>query len=103
MTEFILLTRLAPTAIQSTHTLEDLEKQVMERIRSECPGVEWLHSFAVLGAYDYVDIFHAPHVDMAFKVATIIRSCGHAHTEVWSATKWGVFKELIRDLPEKVS
>jgi len=99
MSDYIMLTRLAPAALESPKTLEELEKRVMERIRSECPQVEWVHNYAVLGPYDYLDVFRAPDLDTAFKVATIIRSFGHAHTEVWGATQWAAYKELVRDLP----
>ncbi|MFO7554976.1 MAG: GYD domain-containing protein [Desulfobacterales bacterium] len=95
---FIILTRLSADAIQSPKTLEDLEKRVMDQIRSECPQVEWMHNFAVLGPYDYLDVFRAPDIDTAFKVSTIIRSFGHAHTEVWGAKEWAAYKELIRQL-----
>jgi uncharacterized protein with GYD domain len=100
MTEFIMLTRLSGASIQSPKSLEELEKKVMERIRSECPQVEWIHNYAVLGPYDYLDIFQAADIEEAFKVATIVRSFGHAHTEIWAARQWGPFKELVRDLPE---
>jgi uncharacterized protein with GYD domain len=71
----------------------------MERIRSECPSVEWLSNFAVLGPWDYLDIFRAPDVDTATKVSALIRTFGHAHTELWPATEWKHFKEIIRELP----
>jgi uncharacterized protein with GYD domain len=96
MALFILLTRISTESIRSPKSLEDLEKGVMARIRSECPNVEWVHNFAVLGPYDYLDIFRAPDNDTAFKVATIIRSFGHAKTEVWAATEWAKFKEMVR-------
>jgi hypothetical protein len=32
----------------------------------------------------------------AFKMATIIRSFGHAKTEVWAATEWAKFKVMVR-------
>lgn len=99
MPTFIMLTRISSPTLKSPKTLEELEGRVMERIRSECPQVEWVHNFATLGPYDYLDIFRAPDVDMAFKVATIIRSFGHAHTEVWTATEWKQFKDMIRNLP----
>ena len=72
----------------------------MERIRAECPQVEWIHNYAILGPWDYLDVFSTPNETDAFKVATIIRSFGHAHTEIWAAREWGAYKTLIRDLPE---
>ena len=96
MSLYILLTRISSESIRSPKSLEELEKEVMKRIRRECPAVEWLHNFAVLGPYDYLDVFQAPDNDAAFKVAAIIRSFGHANTEIWSATEWAKFKEMIR-------
>jgi uncharacterized protein with GYD domain len=99
MNEFVMLTRLSARAVQTPAELETLEKKVMERIRAECPEVEWVHNYAVLGPCDYLDVFRAPDAAEAFKVATIIRSFGHAHTEIWAARQWTAFKELVRDLP----
>ncbi len=53
----------------------------------------------VLGPADYLDIFTAPDIETATKVATIIRTFGHATTEVWGATEWDKFIELFRYLP----
>ena len=99
MSTFIMLTRLSHVALKSPGKLEELERQVMDQIRTKCPDVEWLSSFAVLGPYDYIDLFQAPDVETATRVATIIRTFGHAQTEVWAATEWNRFKEVIRDLP----
>lgn len=96
---FIMVTRLASGALRSPRSLEELEQQAMERIRSECPDVEWVSNFAILGPWDYLDIFRAPDIETATKVSTLIRTFGHAHTEVWAATEWKRFKEIIRNLP----
>jgi uncharacterized protein with GYD domain len=98
MMTFVMLTRLSADAVRSPSALEDLEKAAMERIRSECPQVKWLHTLAVLGPYDYVDIFQAPDVDTAMRVGVIIRTFGHATTETMVGTDWQRFKGLVRDL-----
>ena len=99
METFIMQTRLAPDAIRSPRSLEEHERRAMNRVRTQCPEVRWIHSYAVLGPCDYVDIFEAPDVETATKVATIIRTFGHGVTEVWAATPWERFKEIVRELP----
>lgn len=100
MATFVMLTSLSHAALDTPHKLEELETQVMDRIKAECPEVEWQSSFAVLGPYDYIDVFRAPDVEAATKVATIVRTFGHAETEIWAATEWKRFKEVIRTLPK---
>jgi hypothetical protein len=95
---FIMLTRLSAEAVRSPKALEELEHQAMERVRKECPDVEWLKSYAILGPCDYLDIFSAKDIETATKVSTLVRTFGHAHTEIWSATEWSHFKEIVRSL-----
>jgi hypothetical protein len=38
-------------------------------------------------------------METAFKISALIRTFGHAYTEVWPATEWTRFKDLIRNLP----
>lgn len=99
MLTFIMLTRLSSEALKSPKSLEELEHQIMEQIQTECPLVKWVHNYAVLGGCDYLDIFQAPDLETAMKVSTIIRTYGHASTEIWSAKEWKAYKQIIRDLP----
>lgn len=100
MSTFILMTRLSDDAAATPRRLEALEQDMMQHIQSECPQVEWLQSFAVLGPYDYLDVFRAPDIETAATVATLVRSPGHSHTEVWGAVEWARFKELLHRLPD---
>jgi uncharacterized protein with GYD domain len=99
MATFIMLTRLNTDAVRSPRSLEQLERDVMKRIREECPDVEWLNSYAVLGPCDYLDVFIADSIETAAKVSALIRTFGHAQTEIWTATEWDRFKEIVRTLP----
>lgn len=102
MPTFVMLTRLGHDSLKNPRSMETLGDQVGEHIKRECPGVHWERSLAVLGATDYVDIFSAPDNVAAAKVATIVRSFGHATTEVWPAMDWRDFKKLLHELPPSI-
>ncbi|MGB8364342.1 MAG: GYD domain-containing protein [Rhizomicrobium sp.] len=98
MAIFVMLTRLNTEAVKEPKRLERLERDVMDRIRKDCPDVEWLGSYAVLGPCDYLDIFNAKDIESAMRVSTLVRTFGHAQTEVWAATEWDRFKEIVHTL-----
>jgi len=95
---YIMLTRLSPEALTRPGAVADLNKKVEERIRKDCPSVKWLANYAVLGPYDYLDVFEAPDADAATQVALLVRSFGHATTETWVATPWDRFLKLAQGL-----
>jgi hypothetical protein len=76
-----MLTRLSPEALARPESVVDLNWQVDDRMKRECPRVTWLENYAVLGPCDYLDLFEALDVDTATKVSLLVRSFGHATTE----------------------
>jgi uncharacterized protein with GYD domain len=98
MATYVMLTRVSPDFVRSAHALEELEHEAMESVRAHCPEVKWKQSYAILGPYDYLDIFEAPDNDTAAKVSTLIRAHGRAHSEIWVATEWQRFKQMLRSL-----
>src|SRR3970040_1197636 len=100
MPTFIMLTRVSSEAVKAPQSLEKLEQDAMQQIRAACPEVEWRQSYALLGPYDYLDIFNAPDVETAVKVATLIRAYGRPPSEVWAATEWARFKEMLHGMPQ---
>jgi uncharacterized protein with GYD domain len=98
MPTYAMLTRLSPEALTRPESVVDLNRQVEERIKQECPGVTWLANYAVLGPCDYLDTFEAPDVDTATKVSLLVRSFGHATTETWVVTPWERFMDLAKGL-----
>lgn len=102
MPTFIMLTRLSHGALKSPRTIEKLSHEIAEHVRQECPQVHWQANYAILGPADYLDIFTAPDNASATKVATIIRTFGHATTEIWPATEWEQFVKMVATLPPVV-
>jgi uncharacterized protein with GYD domain len=52
-------------------------------------------NYAILGPYDYLDIFEAPDETTAAKVVMIIRSYGHGQAETWTAMPWERFELVL--------
>jgi len=98
MATYVMLTRLSPEALKRPESVVELNKQVEDRIKRECPDVKWLANYAVLGPTDYIDIFEAPDSEAATKVSLLVRSFGHATTETWIATPWDRFVALAKKL-----
>lgn len=99
MKTFILLTQLSPDALHQPRSFETLERHVAERVRAHCPQVKWVANYALLGPWDYLDIIEAPDMADALRVSVLVRSHGHATTEVWSAMGWERFKDLLHGFP----
>jgi len=98
MGTYIMLTKVSPESMTSPDRLTKLEGEVKEKIKKHCPRVKWVSNYAVLGPYDYLDVFEAPDEITAGKVATIVRSFGHATTETWPAIPWERFRGMLGEL-----
>ena len=96
MATYVILTRLSPDAIPDPSTIDHLGQRVIDKLNAEVPEAKWISSYAVLGPYDYLDLFEAPDNETAARVAVIIRSFGDASTETWPVTPWERFRELLR-------
>lgn len=94
MATYILLTRVDPHAM-AKHTPLELERRVKAKVAERCPEVEWRHNYALLGPYDYLDVFEAPSAESAALVSQIVRRQANASTEVWSAVGWDDFRRQV--------
>ena len=91
MAIYVVLSKVSPDAFHQPSEFKELAQKVRAEIQSQCPGVKWRDSYALLGRYDVVDVFEAPDEKTAAKVAMIIRAHGRSVTETFLATPWKEF------------
>ena len=95
MGTYIILTRISPEAFKDPKEFKQFAANVSEKIKSDCPGVIWKHSFATMGRFDVVDIVESENPKSVERAAMIIRALGHSTTETMGATPWKEFLELF--------
>ena len=98
MQTYVLMTKLAPDA--SKH-LKDQARQGrlwLEKVNEKCPEVNFIAHYALLGPYDFLDIYEAPNEETAAKVSLISLQSGAFQAESWVAIPYKRFVELANEV-----
>ena len=98
MPTYILMTKLGPEVSQDLKDRKKKGEEWKNAVAKKCPGVKWISHYALLGSYDFMDIFEAPDSEAAAKVSILTRSLGAVEAESWTAIPYGEFLNLIHDL-----
>jgi uncharacterized protein with GYD domain len=98
MPTYILLTRLSPESLGEPRQREQVGRQWFEAVKAACPAVKWIDHYALLGPYDFMDIYEAPDQDEAAKVSMITMSKGAVKAESWAAIPYKRFLEIAGEL-----
>lgn len=98
MGTFVLMTKLTPEVMKDLKQREKIGKRWMKMVSEKCPEVRWIAHYALLGPYDFMDIFEAPNEEVAAKVSMISLSSGALQAESWTAIPYGRFLELVDEL-----
>jgi len=95
---YVLMTKLSPEVTKDMKHREKIGKKWIEKVNEKCPDVKWLSHYALLGPYDFMDIFDAPNEEVAAKVSMITLSSGALQAESWTAIPYSRFVELADEL-----
>lgn len=95
MPTFVLMTKLAPDALSSARGRKTTGKEWLDKVHSACPEVKWLSHYALLGPYDFMDLYDAPDVETAHRVSLISRAEGALTAESWQALPYDRYLELL--------
>jgi uncharacterized protein with GYD domain len=98
MPTFVLMTRLAPGGVHDAPTRRAMGKEWLAKVKKACPEVKFLAHYAILGPYDFMDIYDAPDVETAHRVSLISRTAGAASAESWQALPYERFLKLLEEV-----
>ncbi len=95
---FMMLSRFSPHSVGDIKSLARLDTQLDRQLRAEHPRVKRLASYALLGDYDFLNIFEAPDATTAAQVALLLQAMGMGTTQTLTAIPFHEFRELVEDI-----
>jgi uncharacterized protein with GYD domain len=98
MATYVLLTKLSSQGLGDPHRREHIGRKWFSAVKKKCPEVRWLDHYALLGPYDFMDIYEAPDMEVAAKVSMITMSHGAVKAETWGALPYKNFVHLASGL-----
>jgi uncharacterized protein with GYD domain len=98
MATFVLMTRLAPDALHDARGRRAMGREWLKKVHEKCPEVRFLAHYAILGPYDFMDIYEAPDVETAHKVSMISRAEGAVTAESWEALAYDRFLAALSEI-----
>ena len=73
MKTYVMLTKLSPETSKQMKDRAKLGRQWLDRVKNKCPEVKFIAHYALLGHYDFLDIYEAPDEETAAKIRLLIR------------------------------
>lgn len=98
MRTFILMTKLSPEVSKQVKNRAKIGRNWLEEVKRKCPEVKFKSHYALLGPYDFMDIYEAPDEESAAKVSMISMANGATQAESWTAIPYKQFLKLIEVL-----
>jgi len=102
MATYVLMTRLTPALMNQPGKRAEFGREWKEAVDRLCPGVKWLAHYALLGPYDFMDIYEAPDAETAAKVSLITHATGAQKAESWPAVPYSRFVEIAQEVGKRI-
>jgi len=98
MKTYVMLTKLSPESSRQMKDRAKLGRHWLDQVKEKCPEVKFIAHYALLGRYDFLDIYEAPDEETAAKVSMISLSNGAFKAESLSAIPYKRFLELADEI-----
>jgi uncharacterized protein with GYD domain len=98
MQTYVLLTKLSPDVTRQMKDRAKIGRSWMDQVREKCPEVKFISHYALLGQYDFLDIYEAPDEEVAAKVSMISQANGALAAQSLIAIPYKRFVELTHEI-----
>lgn len=98
MQTFILMTKLSPEVSKQMKDRAKIGRAWLDQVKEKCPEVKFIAHYAVLGSFDFLDIYEAPDEEIAAKVSMISLSNGAFQAESHIAIPYKRFLKLTEEI-----
>lgn len=98
MPTYVLMSKLGPSTMADIQGRREQGQEWKEQIEKLCPGIRWIAHYALLGPYDFMDVYEAPDEETAFRVSLLSRAQGAVTAESWPAVRYDEFLGVLEKL-----
>ena len=98
MQTYILLTKLSTDICRQMEERAEVGRAWLERVKEKCPEVKFVAHYALLGDYDFLDIYEAPNEETAAKVSMISLEYGAFQAKSLIAIPYKKFLNLAKEI-----
>lgn len=98
MQTFILLTKLSQDVTRQMKDRNLIGHSWLDKVKEKCPEVKFISHYAILGQYDFLDIYEAPDTETAAKVSIISQANGAVTAESMIAIPYKKFLKLTEEI-----
>lgn len=103
MATYVLMTKLSAELLGDPRGRRAVGREWKKRVADLCPEVKFVSHYALLGQYDFMDIYEAPTDEIAVKLSLISRSLGAVCAESWPAIPYDRYLEISGEVEKRVS
>ncbi|MCD4680865.1 MAG: GYD domain-containing protein [Bacteroidales bacterium] len=98
MQTYLLLTKLSTDLSMQMKDRAEIGRNWLKQVREKCPEVKFIAHYALLGRYDFLDIYEAPDEETAAKVSFISQAHGALSSESMAAIPYKRFLEITEEI-----
>lgn len=106
MKTFVMMTKMSARDAHLVELTAKLQNRArdndawLKQVKNKCPEVKFLAHYAILGYWDFMDIYEAPDEETAAKLSLISRAFGAHEVENWCAIPSERMERLARELDD---